>query len=182
MKKIGLVLLLSLIMSFVIACGGDKGSSDPLLTYPTTKGLELGVLGIEYEDSVATATGAVDITYELHPGSGNKLLKGLELSEDGKLFGIPEEFGTGANFSHEFTVVASAEGFKPTPAKWSITIIDAAPVLWPTDGYDGCNGQPVIPIAGQQGSNVVRHKKKNRYGSAFTSRRTVLCRKCSGFG
>lgn len=82
------------------------------------KALKDGETNEIYIDSVADASGTDEIIYALKKGS--TLPKGLELSDEGAISGVPKEVAT----AKTFTVVASAEGFKNAEATFTITIAE----------------------------------------------------------
>ena len=85
----------------------------------TGAALPEGKTGEPYQQNLATAEGMDSITYTL---SGN-LPKGLTLSQEGTLSGIPGEAG-----DFTFTVVASAQGCPDAPAEYTLTIAQGAEV------------------------------------------------------
>lgn len=117
MKKIfktccALALIVALTLTLA-ACGG--GTATPIAYTGGT--LESGKVGQSYSASVATATGPDKIYYELK--NGEWLPEGLDLNENGEIFGTPSE----AVRDYEFTVVAYADVETPdVEAKFSITV------------------------------------------------------------
>lgn len=107
----------------------------PSLTYRGTT-LADATVGEEYSYSVATASGAENITYALAEDA--ELPAGLTLSENGTISGTPETAVDNATFG----IVASADGMDPVTAEFTIT------VYWPNvtfeaewafdGGTDGC--------------------------------------------
>lgn len=89
----------------------------PTIAY-TGSTLPKGTVGTAYSASVATATGAENITYALKEGS--TLPRGLTLSEAGAIGGTPEEAVSAA----KFTVTASAAGAQSADAQFTLTIED----------------------------------------------------------
>lgn len=80
-----------------------------------SKDIANAIVGEEYTDSIATATGSDEITYALKEGSS--LPDGLTLAEDGTISGI----ATSRVIGHSFTVVAKAEGFDTSEAEFVIS-------------------------------------------------------------
>ncbi len=91
---------------------------EPWIDYEGTK-LVNGRVGVYYNASLATATGADVITYGLKAGS--TLPSGLSLSSKGTLSGTPDERLSG----REFTIVASAAGYVSVEAVFRINILPA---------------------------------------------------------
>lgn len=81
--------------------------------------------GEPYLQDLATATGMSNITYSVKEGSA--LPKGLTLSAEGELSGVPEA----AAESVTFIIVASAEGCDPVEATFTLKIEEGA--SGPTD-------------------------------------------------
>lgn len=118
------------------------------------KTLEEGQVGVQYDQSVATATaeGAM-ITYALE--AGDTLPDGLTLSS-GKVTGIPTE----AVNAHTFTVVASAEGYSSISADFSITIKAGELVYADSEVKVEINKESTATIATATGASNITYTLK----------------------
>ncbi len=76
---------------------------------------ENGMLGVYYTSLVNTATGSDNIKYSV--AEGTTLPEGIQLTEDGLLYGIPAKRNNA-----EFGITASAEGFEPATATVKINV------------------------------------------------------------
>ena len=75
-----------------------------------------GTTGEPYQQALGTATGSSDIVYSLAEGA--ELPKGLTLTEDGILSGIPEEAADGLSLR----IVARAPGCSPMEVEFPLSI------------------------------------------------------------
>lgn len=82
--------------------------------------LELGEVGDDYHQSVATAYGVTGITYKFKAVGGIALPKGLKFI-NGIVSGKPKDSSYGRM---KFQVIASAEGFTSVTAEFTIEIRD----------------------------------------------------------
>ena len=112
-KIICFAICIAIITTVFAACSPDV--EEKTLTYNGTT-LSAGQLGVEYSQSVATATGAEAVTYSLK--TAGSLPAGLSLVF-GTITGTPEVPTDGAQ---KFIVVAKANGFADVEAEFSITI------------------------------------------------------------
>lgn len=115
-KKTVLVvsLLCATALTGVAAACGSSDKEQPVELAYSGAALPAASVGAEYTASVATATGADDISYALK--SGSELPEGLALSAAGGISGTPEEQG-----ECEFTVVATA-GEASAEADFTLTV------------------------------------------------------------
>ena len=130
--KTWLCLLLACVLAFsAFAFSGcaDGTKEEPVKLSYTATDLADATAGVAYSASVATATGAENITYALKAGSS--LPKGLTLSEAGSISGTPEAAVEAA----KFTVTASAAGAESADAQFTLTVKEA-PVV-PEIAYTG---------------------------------------------
>lgn len=118
MKKKFVYVLFALILAvgmFAFAgCGGEPAK----IEYQTSA-LPNATVGLPYTASIATATGAEIIKYELKKGSD--FPTGFSLSESGEVSGTPLYASTVA-----FTVVASADGMESAEAEFRLVIEEPA--------------------------------------------------------
>lgn len=115
MKKKCMYILLALVLALgTLAFAGCGGGGAAKLEYQASA-LPNATVGLPYTASIATATGAENIRYELKKGSD--FPTGFSLSESGEVSGTPLYASTVA-----FTVVASAEGAESAEAEFRLVI------------------------------------------------------------
>lgn len=101
--------------------------------------IESGKVGVEY--NVSIANGDEDMYYELD--YDDNLPRGLSLSEDGLISGVPEEAGT-----VEFTVFATDANDEYKSAEFSITIEKGTIIYTSKELPDAQAGEPYLQNVG----------------------------------
>ena len=127
--------------TFTVVASADGGSSEATFTVTIEEGvvayaggaIKVGK-GVDFEKSVASASGASKISYALAPDSA-MLPAGVTLEADGTLKGKVSETA-----AYDFTVVAAATDCAPAVAEYTLNVVkpwldyDAAPMQTATVG------------------------------------------------
>lgn len=96
LKRLWMLALLAALLLLLTSCGGFKFEG---------RTLNPGKVGVEYSDTVAVEKG--NLSYELD--YTDNLPMGLVLAEDGRITGVPEEYGT---FVFTLIAIDEKENFK----------------------------------------------------------------------
>lgn len=130
LKRLWMLALLAALLLLLTSCGGFKFEG---------RTLNPGKVGVEYSDTVAVEKG--NLSYELD--YTDNLPMGLVLAEDGRITGVPEEYGT-----FVFTLIAIDEKENFKEADFTI-VVEKGAIAYQTKALEDAKvGEPYVQNVG----------------------------------